>query len=102
MSDLRKYFLEAQEEANESFFNYDGYDYFDDYDDFDDDYFEGDDDFDMASGSSAPTSQPYIIVIKNTATATAQIPHVDISSSLFILTYFRVPRAYHSIGFYYF
>jgi len=71
MSDLRKYFLEAQEEANDSFFNYDGYDYFDDYDDFDDDYFEGDDDFDMASGSSAPTSQPYIIVVKNTATATA-------------------------------
>ena len=55
-ADLRKYFLEAQEEANDSFFNYDGYDYFDDYDDFDDDYFEGDDDFDMASGSSAPTS----------------------------------------------
>jgi hypothetical protein len=70
-ADLRKYFLEAQEEANDSFFNYDGYDYFDDYDDFDDDYFEGDDDFDMASGSSAPTSQPYIVVIKNTATATA-------------------------------
>jgi hypothetical protein len=72
-ADLRNYFLQAQEEANDNFFNYDGYDY-DDDDDFDgDDYFEGDDDWDMASGgNSAPTSQPYIIVIKNTATATAQ------------------------------
>ena len=75
--DLRKYFAEAQEEANDNFFNYDGYD--DDDDDYDfegDDYdFDGDDDdaFDMAMGRSAqaPTSQPYIVVIKNTATGTA-------------------------------
>ena len=78
--DLRKYFAEAQEEANDNFFNYDGYE--DDYDDEDfdfvddDDYgFEGDDDdgFDMATGGrmQAPTSQPYIVVVKNTATATA-------------------------------
>jgi len=74
-ADLRNYFLQAQEEANDNFFNYDGYDYDDedwDFDGDDDDYFEGDDDWDMASGgSSAPTSQPYIVVIKNTATATA-------------------------------
>ena len=73
MSDLRKYFLEAQEEANDNFFNYDGYDYDDDFDfDGDDDYFEGDDDFDMASGKpSAPTSQPYIVSVFNSHTTTA-------------------------------
>jgi len=80
--DLRKYFAEAQVEANDNFFNYDGYD--DDYESDGDDYdfvddedygFDGDDDdaFDMATGRghSAPTSQPYIVVVKNTATATA-------------------------------
>ena len=76
MSDLRKYFEQAQDEANDSFFNYDGYDYDDDDFDFDgDDYddFDGDDDWDMASGGtpSAPTSQPYIISVQNTNTSTA-------------------------------
>jgi len=72
-ADLRKYFLQAQEEANDNFFNYDGYDYDDDWDfDGDDDYFEGDDDWDMASGrGSAPTSQPYIVVVKNSNTVSA-------------------------------
>jgi hypothetical protein len=74
---LRKYFAQAQDEANDNFFNYDGYG--------DDDYgFVGDDDFsgfdgddmdafDMATGNSsdsAPTSQPYIVNIQNTNTAT--------------------------------
>ena len=52
--DLRKYFIEAQEEANDEFFNYDGEngydDYEDDYDfDMEEDNFAGDDDndFDM-------------------------------------------------------
>lgn len=70
--DLRKYFSEAQEDANENFFNMDGFE--EDFDYGDDDYdFDGDDDgFDMASGRvSAPTSQPYIVSIKNTATGTA-------------------------------
>ena len=63
--DFRKYFSQAQDDANENFFNYDGYDDFDDYDgDFDsyDDYDDFDDydgDYDNASGqASAPTSQP--------------------------------------------
>jgi hypothetical protein len=68
---LKKYFSEAQEEANENFFNMDGFE--DDYDFADDDYdFDGDADeeFDMAVGSaSAPTSQPYIISVVNTNTA---------------------------------
>ena len=74
--DLRKYFVEAQEQANDEFFNYDGDNGYDDYDDdydFDmDDNFAGDDDgdFDMASGSGgAPTSQPYIVSVENTLTA---------------------------------
>jgi hypothetical protein len=71
--DLRKYFSEAQEEANENFFNADGWD--DDYDFADEDYdFDGyaDDEFDMAVGqASAPTSQPYIVSITNTNTTTA-------------------------------
>ena len=69
--DLKKYFTEAQEEANENFFNADGWD--DDYGFADEDYaFDGDDDFDMAVGSaSAPTSQPYIVSITNTNTTTA-------------------------------
>ena len=41
-ADLRNYFLQAQEEANDNFFNYDGYDY-DDDDDFDGDDYEFDD-----------------------------------------------------------
>lgn len=71
--DLKKYFSEAQDEANENFFNADGF--ADDYDFADEDYsFDGgeDDGFDMATGrASAPTSQPYIISIVNTNTATA-------------------------------
>lgn len=75
--DLRKYFVEAQEEANDEFFNYDGDNGYDDYDDdfdFVDDNFAGDDDedFDMAAGSGgAPTSQPYIVSVENTITAAA-------------------------------
>ena len=71
--DLRKYFSEAQDEANENFFNADGFS--DDYDFADEDYsFDGgyDDGFDMATGrGSAPTSQPYIISVVNTNTTTA-------------------------------
>ena len=73
--DLRNYFAQAQDEANENFFNYDGYD--DDFNFVDDEFdnFDGDDDdaFDMASGGrmKAPTSQPYILTITNTNTTTA-------------------------------
>lgn len=73
---LRDYFAQAQDEANENFFNYDGYD--DDFDFVGDDMydgFDGDDDdaFSMATGdtSVAPTSQPYIVTITNTNTTTA-------------------------------
>lgn len=70
--DFRKYFEDAQDDANENFFNADGWE--SEYDDFDGDYnFEGDSDeeFDMAVGrASAPTSQPYIVSIQNTLTAT--------------------------------
>lgn len=73
---LRDYFNQAQDEANENFFNYGGSD--DDFDFVDDsayDGFDGDDDaFSMANGGdsmSAPTSQPYIVNIRNTNTATA-------------------------------
>lgn len=71
--DLRKYFSDAQEEANENFFNMDGFE--DDYDFADDDFdFDGDDEFDMAVGrQSAPTSQPYIVSIENTLT-TGNLP----------------------------
>lgn len=79
--DFRKYFSQAQDDANENFFNYDGYDDFDDYDgDFDsyddfDDFDDYDGDYDNASGqASAPTSQPYIVSIKNTNTTTASTP----------------------------
>ena len=81
--DFRKYFSQAQKQANENFFNYDGYDYdefddFDPYNDFDGDDFDGDDfdgdDFSNASGNSAPTSQPYIVSIRNTNTTTASTP----------------------------
>lgn len=76
---LRKYFNEKQDEANDSFFNYDGYgdDLSFDGDDFDGDDFDGDmDAFDMASGSGdrmggANTSQPYIINVNNSNTTTA-------------------------------
>lgn len=77
---LRKYFSQAQDEANENFFNYDGYSDDSDYGFVGDDNFSGFDGddmdaFDMATGdstdSSAPTSQPYIVVIRNTNTATA-------------------------------
>jgi hypothetical protein len=75
MKNLRDYFAQAQDEANENFFNYDGYD--DDFDFVGDEYdsFDGDDDdaFSMATGESdmAPTSQPYIVTITNTNTTTA-------------------------------
>jgi hypothetical protein len=74
--DFRNYFNEAQDEANENFFHYDGYndDDFDFVDDDGYDEFEGDDDDDYdnaVGGISAPTSQPYIVVVKNTSTATA-------------------------------
>ena len=76
MSNLRDYFNEAQDDANDNFFNYDGdenFDFVDDEDNFDG--FDGDDDdaFDMATGGGmgTPTSQPYIVVIKNTSTAVA-------------------------------
>lgn len=79
MSNLRDYFNEAQDDANDNFFNYDGFeddnfDFVDDAEEFDG--FDGDDDdaFDMATGGGGmgtPTSQPYIVVIKNTSTAVA-------------------------------
>jgi hypothetical protein len=78
--DFRKYFSQAQDDANENFFNYDGYDEFDDYDggfdNFDDDYSNYDDEYDNADGGmdSAPTSQPYIVSITNTNTTTASTP----------------------------
>lgn len=74
---LRKYFNQAQDEANDTFFNYDGED---DYGFVGEDNFsdlDGDDDmdaFDMATGgrsASAQTSQPYIVNVKNSHTATA-------------------------------
>jgi hypothetical protein len=69
---LRNYFAQAQDEANENFFNYDGYD--EDFNFADDDSYSGfdgeDDAFSMATGESesAPTSQPYIVNVKNTNT----------------------------------
>jgi hypothetical protein len=70
---LRDYFAQAQDEANENFFNYEGYD--DELDFVDDEFdnFEGDDDGEwMATGGNAvPTSQPYIVTIQNTNTTTA-------------------------------
>ena len=75
---LRDYFAQAQDEANENFFNYGGFE--DDLSFAGDDEFDGfygDDDFygadgaDMGGSISAPTSQPYIVVITNTNTATA-------------------------------
>ena len=76
MNNLRNYFSQAQDEANDSFSNYDGFE--DDMNFVGDDEFDGfdgdgDDAFDMASGGgfTAPTSQPYIVVITNTNTATA-------------------------------
>ena len=60
--DLRKYFVEAQEEANDEFFNYDGDNGYDDYDDdfdFVDDNFAGDDDedFDMVTIAGSIVNQ---------------------------------------------
>jgi len=83
VSNLKDYFSDAQDDANDNFFNYDGddydYDYDDDYDFVEDDEFDGfdgddDDAFDMASGGggiATPTSQPYIVVIKNTSASVA-------------------------------
>jgi hypothetical protein len=71
MRDLKSYFSDAQDDANDNFFSYDG--------GFNDDYvangetfsnFGGDDDAFMMSGRSAPTSQPYIVSVKNSNTAT--------------------------------
>mgnify|MGYP003632524917 FL=1 len=77
MNNLRNYFNQAQDEANDSFSNYEG-SFEDDMNFVGDDEFDGFDGdgadaFDMASGGtmSAPTSQPYIVVIKNTNTTTA-------------------------------
>ena len=72
---LRKYFNQAQDEANDNFFNYDGYGN-DDYGFVGDDNFSGfdgddTDGFDMATGDGgdmASTSQPYIVNVKNTNT----------------------------------
>lgn len=79
MNNLRNYFAQAQDEANNNFFNYNGFD--DDSNFVGDEFnaFDGEDDaFSMASGemgemggNSAPTSQPYIVIVKNTNTATA-------------------------------
>lgn len=73
--DLRNYFAQAQDEANENFFAYDGNEEEFDFVDDEFDNFGGDDDdaFDMASGGrmSTPTSQPYIVTIKNTNATTA-------------------------------
>lgn len=74
---LRKYFNQAQDEANDNFFNYDGYGD-DDYGFVGDDNFSGFDGddmdaFDMATGNSsdmASTSQPYIVNVTNSNTAT--------------------------------
>lgn len=66
--DFRNYFKQAQEDANNNFFHFDGSE--DDFN-FADDYssFDGDNDFMMATGAeAAPTSQPYIVVVKNTST----------------------------------
>lgn len=78
MSNLRNYFAQAQDDANDNFFNYDGDDDFDFVEDEMDEFdsFDGDDDdaFDMATGgggNAAPTSQPYIVVIRNTSAAVA-------------------------------
>lgn len=67
---FRKYFNEKQEERNANFLNFDGDGYGDDFNFADDfDSFAGDDEFMMATGAeSAPTSQPYIVIVKNTAT----------------------------------
>jgi hypothetical protein len=73
---LRDYFAQAQDEANNNFFNFGGFD--DELSFVGDDEFDGfygDDDMYSADGDnggiSAPTSQPYIVVITNTNTATA-------------------------------
>tara|TARA_R110000823_G_scaffold303712_4_gene425177 strand:+ start:1731 stop:2492 length:762 start_codon:yes stop_codon:yes gene_type:complete len=78
VSNLRNYFAQAQDDANDNFFNYDGDDDFDFVEDEMDEFdsFDGDDDdaFDMATGgggNAAPTSQPYIVVIRNTSAAVA-------------------------------
>lgn len=70
---LRKYFSQAQDEANENFYNFEGDDYGfvgDEMNNFDGDL----DVFDMATGdmgTSAPTSQPYIVNITNSNTASS-------------------------------
>lgn len=69
---FRKYFNEKQEERNANFLNFDGDGYGDDFNFADDfDSFAGDETFMMATGAeAAPTSQPYIVVVKNTSTVT--------------------------------
>ena len=72
MRDLKSYFSDAQDDANDNFFSYDGNYFSDDYvangETFSN--FGGDDDAFMMSGRSAPTSQPYIVSVKNSNTAT--------------------------------
>lgn len=65
---LNKYFEEVNEFANENFYSFDGdFEFGDDDYGFDDDYGYADEDYDNAAGqSNAPTSQPYIINVKNT------------------------------------
>ena len=72
MNNLRDYFSDARDEANDNFFSYSGG--FDNNVEFADEFsnFGGDDPFANASGGvSAPTSQPYIVVVKNTNTTTS-------------------------------
>jgi hypothetical protein len=72
---LRDYFAQAQDDANENFFSYEGDDFAYEYEDDVYDNFEGEDDGDMfmasGQGFKAPTSQPYIVTIVNTNTTTA-------------------------------
>ena len=72
MNNLRDYFADAQDEANDNFFSYSG-DISNNVE-FEEEFsnFGGNSPFANASGgASAPTSQPYIVVVKNTNTATA-------------------------------
>lgn len=59
---FNNFFEATRNEANESFFSFNGDYGFDDYDNFDD--------FSADGGEPAPTSQPYIINVQNTNTST--------------------------------
>jgi hypothetical protein len=65
MKNFENYFDDARRFANENFYSFDG---FDDYDSFDDDY-DNFDDYSADGGGQAPTSQPYIVNVENTNTA---------------------------------